>query len=131
VIDDGDLEAKVKAISFPGADKVLELVGTSTLKNSLACVAPGGIVCMTGMLAEQWSITNFSPMEYIPATISLTIYDSGQIRVDQQSFQEFISDVETGEIKLNIGRSFPFQEIALAHKLMDDNLAGGKIVVLT
>lgn len=131
VIEDGQLEAKVKAISFSGADKVLELVGTSTLKDSLACVVSGGIVCMTGMLAEQWSITDFAPMEYIPATVSLTIYDSGQIRVDQQSFQEFISDVETGEIKLTIGRSFPFGDIALAHQLMDDNLAGGKIVMLT
>jgi NADPH2:quinone reductase len=131
VIDDGELEAKVKTISFSGADKVLELVGTSTLKDSLACVASGGIVCMTGMLAEQWSITDFAPMEYIPATVSLTIYDSGQIRVDQQSFQDFINDVEKGEIKLTIGRTFPFEDIALAHQLMDDNLAGGKIVVLT
>ncbi|RYD95082.1 MAG: hypothetical protein EOP50_08545 [Sphingobacteriales bacterium] len=46
VIDDGELEAKVKAISFSGADKVLELVGTSTLKDSLACVVSGGIVCI-------------------------------------------------------------------------------------
>jgi NADPH2:quinone reductase len=131
LIDDGALEAKINAICISGADKVLELVGTATLKDSLACVAPGGIVCMTGMLSEQWSINEFAPMEYIPATVSLTIYDSGQIRVDQHSFQAFINDVENGDIKLTIGKSFQFEDIAMAHQLMDDNLAGGKIVMLT
>ncbi|RYE03600.1 MAG: NADPH:quinone reductase, partial [Sphingobacteriaceae bacterium] len=81
LIEDGQLEAKVKAIYKNGTNKVLELVGTSTLKDSLACCAPGGSVCMTGMLAEQWAITDFAPMEYIPATVNLTVYDSGQIRV--------------------------------------------------
>jgi len=131
LIENGQLEAKVKTISLAGADKVLELIGTSTLKDSLACAAPGGIVCMTGMLAEQWSITDFAPMDYIPATVSLTIYDSGQVRVDQQSFQEFINDVQFGKIQLTIGRSFQFEDIVFAHQLMDDNLAGGKIVILT
>ncbi|RYY23622.1 MAG: NADPH:quinone reductase [Sphingobacteriaceae bacterium] len=130
LLDDGQLEAKVKALYNNGADKVLELVGTSTLKDSLACCARGGSVCMTGMLAEQWSIIDFAPMEYIPATVNLTVYDSGQIRVDQENFWQFIADVEAGEIKLNIGKTFTLDEIAEAHRLMDSNAAGGKIVVL-
>lgn len=130
VIDDGHILDKVKAIHPNGAHKVLELVGTSTLKDSLACAAPGGIVCMTGMLAEQWSIEAFAPMEYIPATVALTVYDSGQVRVGQKSFQQFINDVEAGKIEITTGRIFNLEEISAAHKLMESNSAGGKIVVV-
>ncbi|MDB5263790.1 MAG: NADPH:quinone reductase [Adhaeribacter sp.] len=131
LIDDGPLTPKLKAIYPAGVNKVLELVGTSTLKDSLQCTAPGGTVCMTGMLAEQWSVADFAPMEYIPATVHLTIYDSGQIRVDQQSFQRFIYDVEAGLIKLTISNCFTLNKIAAAHRFMESNSAGGKIVVLT
>ena len=130
LIDDGNLSVKIKQ-GFPGGiNKVLELVGTSTLKDSLACAAPGGTVCMTGMLSEQWSVANFIPMDFIPATVNLTVYDSGQIRIDQPSFQQFIMDVEAGLIKLSIGRIFRLDEIVAAHQLMDSNAAGGKIVVV-
>lgn len=131
LMEDGNLAAKVKDFYPAGINKVLELVGTATLKDSLQCAAPGGIVCMTGMLAEQWSVADFAPMEYIPATVSLTVYDSGQIRVDQQSFQQFIRQVEAGTIRLNISKSFPLREIVAAHQFMESNSADGKIVVLT
>ncbi|MFC0518715.1 zinc-binding alcohol dehydrogenase family protein [Mucilaginibacter angelicae] len=131
VIDDGYIAQKIKAIIPEGVNKVLELIGTSTLKDSLDCAAPGGIVCMTGILSEQWSFQEFTPMEYIPATVSLTIYNSGQIRVDQQSFQQFINEAEAGRVKLSIGRVFDLEDIVDAHSLMDNNAANGKIVVLT
>jgi NADPH:quinone reductase-like Zn-dependent oxidoreductase len=131
LIDDGNLEKKVKAIYSKGVDKVLELVGAASLKDSLHCVAPGGSVCMTGMLSEQWSIPDFVPMDYIPATVNLTVYDSGQVRVDLEEFQQFLRDVEAGKVKLAIGRTFGLEEIVAAHQLMDSNSAGGKIVVLT
>ncbi|MBS7565471.1 zinc-binding dehydrogenase [Mucilaginibacter sp. Bleaf8] len=130
LIEDGNLAAQIKAIFPVGVNKVLELVGTSTLKDSLSCAAPGGIVCMTGMLAEQWSFQEFTPMDYIPATVCLTVYDSGQIRVDAQSFQQFVNDVEAGKVNLAIGQTFQLSEIADAHRLMDSNTAGGKIVVV-
>lgn len=131
LIDDGSIREQVKAIYPAGADKVLELVGTVSLKDSLFSCAPGGIVCMTGMLSEQWSVQDFVPMDYIPATIALTTYDSGQIRVGQQHFQEFIHAVENGKIHLNIGATFELGQIVAAHQLMESNAAGGKIVVLT
>ena len=130
LIDDGNLSIKLKQAFPDGVNKVLELVGTWTLKDSLACAAPGGTVCMTGMLSEQWSIPDFTPMGYIPATVNLTVYDSGQIRIDQPSFQQFIRDVEAGLVKLSIGRIFHLDEIVAAHQLMDSNAAGGKIVVI-
>ncbi|HSJ69797.1 MAG TPA: zinc-binding alcohol dehydrogenase family protein [Anditalea sp.] len=131
LIDDGLLADKVKAIFPLGVDKVLELVGSVSLKDSLKCAAQGGVVCMTGMLSEQWSIPDFSPMDSIPATVHLTIYDSGQIRIDQPNFQLFIHQVESGTVQLNISKSFTLQNISAAHRFMESNSAIGKIVVLT
>jgi NADPH2:quinone reductase len=131
IVDDGDIVTKVKGVFPNGVDKVLELVGTGALKNSLACAAPGGSVCMTGMLSEQWSIADFAPMEFIPATVNLTVYDSGQVKSDKNGFQAFIKDVETGNIELTISKVFQLDQIAEAHELMDSNQAAGKIVVIT
>ena len=130
VIDDGQLSSKIKAKFANGVDKVLELIGTSSLKDSLQCVKPGGIVCMTGMLSEQWAIADFAPMDYIPATVKLTVYDSGQVKIDPDHFQKFITEVEAGKIRLNVSRVFPLSEIVQAHELMESNKASGKIVVV-
>jgi NADPH2:quinone reductase len=127
LIEDGNLTKKTKAIFPTGVNKVLELVGTSTLKDSLNCAAPGGIVCMTGMLSEEWSFKEFTPMDYIPATVGLTVYHSRRIRVAAQIFQQFIVDIEAGKVKLPIGRTFDLSGIAAADRLMDSNAAGGKI----
>jgi len=130
LIDNGSLQEEVKSRFPQGINKALELVGTGTLKDSLACLKPGGTACMTGMLSEQWSIPDFAPMEYIPATVRLTIFDSGQLRSSPQVFQEFIQTVEAGRVKLPLGPVFSLDEIAKAHQVMEGNGAGGKIVVL-
>jgi NADPH:quinone reductase-like Zn-dependent oxidoreductase len=130
LIDDGDLSTKVRQVFPEGVDKVLELVGTSTLRDSLLCVAQGGSVCFTGMLSEQWWITNFVPMDYIPATVNLTVFDSGQVKMDKDRLQAFINDVEAGNIKLNISGIFKMDDIVEAHRYMESNSGSGKIVVV-
>lgn len=130
LIDEGQLADKVRVLFPEGVDKVLELVGTSTLKDSLACIKPGGTGCMTGMLAESWSVADFAPMEFIPATVRLTIFDSGQIRSSGPVFQEFIREVEAGRVKLAVSQVFRLDQIVAAHQFMETNQGAGKIVVL-
>jgi len=129
LIDDGDLYRQMRNSGKRGVDKVLELVGTATLKDSLACARTGGTVCMAGMLSEQWLIPDFAPMEFIPAAIKLTIYDSGQLQIPKEYFQDFLKDIESGRVSPVIGNVFSLNEIVAAHQLMDSNNAGGKIVV--
>jgi NADPH:quinone reductase-like Zn-dependent oxidoreductase len=85
---------------------------------------------MTGMLSEQWSIADFAPMDYIPATVKLTVYDSGQIKIEPRHFQDFITEVEGGKIRLNVSKVFSLDQIVQAHELMESNKASGKIVVV-
>lgn len=130
LIDSGKVNEMVRAIFPQGIDKVLELVGTSTLHDSMSCLKPGGTACMSGMLAESWTIPNFAPMEFIPATVRLTTYDSGQVRSPTAIFQDFIRQVETGQVKLALSQTFTLDQIVAAHQLMDSNQAAGKLVVL-
>ena len=54
IVDDGNIAAKVKAeTGGAGVDKVLELIGTATLLDSLQCAKPHGIVCMTGIVGNS------------------------------------------------------------------------------
>ena len=61
-IDTGEIVAQVRRVFPQGVDKVLELVGTTTLLDSLQSTARGGSVCMTGMVGNAWEFSQFSPM---------------------------------------------------------------------
>lgn len=130
LIDNGDLNKTVRAIFPEGIDKMLELVGTPTLHDSLSCLKPGGTGCMSGMLSETWTITDFAPMEFIPATVRLTTYDSGQISSPTAVFQDFIRQIEAGQVQLAVSRTFTLDQIVEAHQFMDGNQGAGKLVVL-
>ena len=127
----GHLKDKIR-VSFPqGVDKVLELIGTLTLKDSMECLKRGGTACMTGMLSETWTIPDFAPMEFIPATVHLPIFDSGQIRSAVHVFREFLNSIEYSQVQLKPARVFKLNDIIEAHKCMANNLTDGKIVILT
>lgn len=129
VIDDENISVQLRDIFPEGVDKALELVGTNTLPDTLNCVRPGGLVCFTGMLSENWSFKDFAPMDYIPSTVGLTTYNSGDIKVPAGNFQKFLNQIEEGTIRHEIAKVFDLKGIVDAHKLMESNQAQGKIVV--
>jgi NADPH:quinone reductase-like Zn-dependent oxidoreductase len=130
-IDAGSIAEQVKEVCSGGVDKVLELVGTTTLQDSLRCAKQRGIVCMTGMVGNKWSIDNFSPMDMIPTAVSLTTYDGGPEDFMRTPLEELIEQIAAGTLHVNVGKVFRLDEIAEAHRCMEGNKAGGKIVVLT
>jgi len=130
-IDNGSIADRVNEVYLGGVEKVLELVGTTTLPDSLLCARPQGIVCMTGMVGDQWSFENFSPMDAIPSTVCLTTYSGGPEDFMATPFQELVAQIATGTLRIQIGQVFTLDQIVAAHRCMEENKAGGKIVVLT
>jgi NADPH:quinone reductase-like Zn-dependent oxidoreductase len=110
---------------------VLELVGTITLKDSLRCSKQHGIVCMTGIVGNKWSFDDFAPMEAIPTAVSLTTYAGAAEDFMRTPFEELVEQIAGGTLPVQIGKTFHLDEIVEAHRCMEDNKAGGKIVVLT
>lgn len=131
VIDTGRIAAAVRARFANGVDRVLELVGTTTLLDSLMAAGRGGVVCMTGMVGDSWELERFSPMGAIPTAVSLTTYAGGAEDFMATPLQGFIDELEKGRIKAPIGKVFTIDRIVEAHRTMEDNKAGGKIVVTT
>jgi len=131
VRDDGAIAEAVRGLWTGGADKVLELVGTETLADSLAAVREPGMVCMAGMVGDRWSFPEFAPMDTIPTGVSLTTYSGGVEDFMAMPLQALIDQVGNGTLPVRVGCVFPMGEIVAAHRLMESNVASGKIVMLT
>lgn len=130
-IDTGEIANRVRDKYPNGVDKVLELVGTKTLRDSLKCTRPKGITCMTGILGDEWAIESFEPFLFIPNTVRLTIYGGDASNLPKETLAIFLRNVETGKIKVSIDKVFQMEEIVDAHRYMESNQAKGKLVVLT
>ncbi|KUJ17979.1 Zn-dependent oxidoreductase [Mollisia scopiformis] len=127
VIDDGSVSKSIEE----KYDKVLELIGTTTLEDSLQCVKEGGSVCMVGMVGGKWEMDKFSPMGSIPTAVNLTTYAGGPEDFMATPLNELVGQIRDGKLKIKIGKVFKLDEIVEAHKVMEENSAGGKIVVVT
>ncbi len=130
-IETGSIAAEVREVFPGGVNKVLELVGTSTLMDSLRCAAMHGVVCMTGMVGNAWEFEKFSPMGAIPTAVSLTTYSGGPEDFMSTPLQSFIDALEAGTAKLRTGPVFALDDIVDAHQAMEESSAFGKIVVVT
>jgi NADPH:quinone reductase-like Zn-dependent oxidoreductase len=130
-IDTGAIAQQVKEVFPSGADKVLELIGTTTLSDSLRCAKQRGVVCMTGMVGNKWSFDDFNPMEVIPTSVCLTTYDGGPEDFILTPLDELAEQVAADKLRVQVGRVFKLDEIVEAHRCMEENRAGGKIVALT
>ncbi len=129
LIDDGTVFRQVRELYPHGVHKVLELIGTRTLKDSLKCINKKGVVCMTGILGSEWTMESFTPMGDIPSLGRLTVYMGEAGNINRDLLQDFIQVIEDGNIKLNIDKIFALNQIVEAHQYMEGNHAKGKLVV--
>ena len=128
-IDNGQIAHDLRETHADGVERVLELVGTTTLKDSLLCAAQGGSVCMTGMVGNAWEFERFSPMGAIPTAVNLTTYAGGAGEFAMTPLQQVVDEIEAGHFVPPIGKVFELSQIVEAHRAMEENTAGGKIVV--
>ena len=131
VDDGGSLAASLQAIWPQGPDHVLDLVGTSTVVDSLQLVRRGGTVCMTGTLSG-WLIPDFEPVAMIPSGTMLTAFHSDNLKGSAGAavLQRIVQEVEAGVYRPNVDRVFRLDDIVAAHRYMENNEGAGKLVVL-
>jgi len=130
LIDDGDIASQVRRIEPAGVDGAIELVGVNVMKDTLRAVRAGGTVCFTGMLSDQWTIDEFYPMDWLPNGVRLTAYSGEAADLPAATLQGFLDAVAAGRATVPIGRVYSMDEIAQAHRDMEDGTVGGKAVVL-
>jgi NADPH:quinone reductase-like Zn-dependent oxidoreductase len=131
VDDGGSLAASVHVVWPEGPDHVLDLVGASTLPDSLRLVRRGGTVCMAGSLSG-WLIPDFEPIAMIPSGTKLTAFHSDNVKGSAGTtvLQRVVHEVEAGVYRPNVDRVFGLDDIVAAHQYMENNQAIGKLVVV-
>ena len=127
IIEDEKFDENLRKLFPEGVDKVLELIGSPTLKSSLKSVKQGGTVCMTGCLGG-WVINEFEPLDDIISESYLTSFNSTY--VNENVVSEMFDFIEKYSIKPEISRVFTLDEISEAHKFLEGNKANGKVVII-
>jgi NADPH:quinone reductase-like Zn-dependent oxidoreductase len=122
VLDDGKLKGKLHGIT-----KALELVGPRSLKDTLAAVEQGGIVCNTGILGGVYALDGFDPIKDIPNGVYLTGFFSNY--PSQEIVDDMIGFLEEKKLVPVYGKVFPLEQIREAVLAQDTGAVNGKIVV--
>ena len=131
VVDSGSVKDEVRKIWPKGATKVLELIGTTTLADSIACIdVDGGICCMTGVVGGSWTMPDFYIMGVIPTAVCLTTYQGDEKDLANTPLPRMVAQIANGELKVQVGKVFKLEQIVEAHQAMENNTAGGKIVLV-
>lgn len=131
LLDDGNVADQVRKIAPGGVDAALELVGTPTLPDTLNATRVHGTVCFAGMLSNQWTISNFYPIGYLPAGVRLTAYGGEADDLPASVLQRYLDRIARGEASLGPAAVYPMAEIRQAHDDLEHNRTAGKLVVLT
>jgi NADPH:quinone reductase len=116
-------------------DAVLDLVGNSTILDSLKLLRRGGRACLAGWLGGLDPIHDFNPLLQMPSGVYLTFFGSfvfgtPGFPLSDVPLQDIARLVAEGRLKAKPSRVFKFEDIREAHRVMEANEANGKMVVV-
>ncbi|SFT29918.1 zinc-binding alcohol dehydrogenase family protein [Methylobacterium sp. yr668] len=116
-------------------DAVLDLVGNSVVLDSLAMLRRGGRSCLAGWLGGLDPIPDFNPLLQMASGVYLTFFGSfvfgtPGFPLADVPLGQIAQDAAAGRLDVKPARIFGFDEVREAHRLMEANAAGGKMVVV-
>jgi NADPH:quinone reductase-like Zn-dependent oxidoreductase len=134
VIDEGEIANAVRKLAPGGVERVLDLVGNSVLRDSLAAARANGRVCQAGFLGGLGPVDRFLPIVDMPSGVQFSFFGSFELGTDafplaSVPLQEIVTKVEARDYSAHPSRVFSFEEVAEAHRVMERGEAAGKLVV--
>jgi NADPH:quinone reductase len=133
-LETADLSRRVRESHPTGIDAALELVGNTTLIDSLSTLRRGGRLVLAGFLGGLAPIASFNPLLQVPSGVHFSffgsfVYGTPEFPLSEVPLQTIVDRVAAGAYKAKPARVFRFEQIQEAHRLMESNQANGKIVV--
>ena len=115
-------------------DAVLDLVGNSVIVDSLSMLPRGGRACIAGWLGGLEPVQDFNPLAQLNSGVYLTffaafVFGTPGFPLSDVPLQGIAEKAASGRFKAKPARVFKFEEIREAHRVMEANEAGGKVVV--
>ena len=108
-------------------DKILELVGPATLRDSFSHINEHGIVCNTGQLGNVWGVDDFDSIVELKNNSYLTAFYSGN--VSQAKLDAMFDYIRRFDVKILIERVFTLEQVPEAHRFLQSADGFGKVVV--
>jgi NADPH:quinone reductase len=134
MVESPELSKRLRERYPHGVDAVLDIIGNTTVLDSLAMTRRGGHVCLVGFLGGGGPLT-LEPVFQIASGRHLSVFASAAVTGNQEfplseiPFQTIVDRVAAGTYKAKPVKIFRFEDIAEAHRLMESNQANGKIVI--
>jgi len=129
-----DVPAAVKALTDgAGVDVVFDGVGAPTFDTSLASVRPRGLLAVYGRAGGQ-----------VPPVDIFRLSSAGSVQLVRPRLRDFIATrdelldraaalfaaIEAGAVTAHVEATYPLDQIADAHRLLESRAVIGKVVVL-
>jgi NADPH2:quinone reductase len=116
-------------------DRILDLVGNSVIVDSLSMLPRYGRACIAGWLGGLAPVKDFNPLAQMKSGVYLTFFASfhfglPDFPLSDVPLQKIAEKTAAGRFKAKPARVFRFEEIREAHRVMETNDAGGKMVVV-
>lgn len=116
-------------------DAVLDLVGNSTILDSLNMLRRGGTACLAGWLGGLDPIADFNPLLQMASGVNLSffgsfVFGSPGFALSDVPLQDIANKVRDGRLDVRPSRVFTFDQVREAHRVMEAGEAGGKMVVV-
>ena len=121
-------EADGKLQTDQSYDKILELVGPATLRDSFSHINEHGIVCNTGQLGNIWYVNDFDPIIELKNNSYLTAFYSDN--VSQAKLDAMFDYIRQFNVKILIERVFTLEQVPEAHRFLQSADGFGKVVVV-
>lgn len=109
-------------------DKILELIGPATVKDSFKHLNEGGILCSTGQLGGKWFLEKFDPIIDIAKNSYLTSFYSDN--VSENKLNELLDYISKYKVDVKPEKIFKLSEVPLAHDYLQNQNSFGKVIVL-
>ncbi|MGN6334961.1 zinc-binding dehydrogenase [Mycobacterium sp.] len=116
-------------------DAVLDLVGNSTILDSLDMLRRGGTACLAGWLGGLAPIGDFNPLARMASGVSFSffaspVFGNPGFPVSDVPFGEIAGQIADGKLDAAPARVFSFDDIREAHRVAEAGEAAGKLVVV-
>lgn len=132
-VERGDLAAHIAEANR--IDAVLDLVGNSTILDSLDMLRRGGTACLAGWLGGLAPIGDFNPLARMASGVNFSffaspVFGNPGFPVSDVPFGEIAQQIVDGKLDAAPARVFSFDDIREAHRVAEAGEAAGKLVVV-
>ncbi|KXX74751.1 putative zinc-type alcohol dehydrogenase-like protein YogA [Madurella mycetomatis] len=136
VLEGPGLPDRLRQVGRPDKfDRVLELVGNSTVVESLTLVKRDGRLCLAGWLGGLEPIKDFNPLLQMASGVHFSFFGSfvfgtPEFPLPDIPLKTIVQAVADGHFDAKPFKVFKFEDIQDAHRYMEKGLARGKMVVV-